>query len=337
MTWTWKVVDPDGAAWASLLQQQTHLVFHEPVWASVLARGVSSQVMALMLLQDEQPKAGALGFLISLGGVRIAYFNYPYGSLFGELPSGDELEKLLQAFADQYRVCQIQFLGHSTAPAMRGPRMEVTEDQTQLSQLAGMTAEDLWSGYRRSRRQDLRKIRERGVKIETAQTPADVAEVHRCYLETMQRTGGVARYRRQLLQAIVDHCEPAGCGRIYVARKDERVIAGMVIVESDGLSHGLLLAAENDARAHQPNKLLLHTALEEAIQRGQAALDYMPSGKSARGVANFKDLWGAESIPIQHHTLVTQPVRARLWRLAYATAGSPPMRRLISWYRRWRS
>ena len=229
-------------------------------------------------------------------------------------------------------MCRVQFVGYPGGPDLGGSSAEVVEDSTQVLDTSGLTIESLWSGYRRSRRQDIRKIRERGVTVEETRDAADIDEVHACYLETMKATGGMARYKRELLHAIVEHVTPQS-GRMYVARHQGKVIAGMVVVDSARLSHGLLLAARSSARPQQPNKLLLHTAAERAITDGKDGLDFMPSGQSAQGVSKFKNLWGATTRPLQHHTFVVLPLRNWLWKTAYAMAGRPPFRAMLSYLR----
>ena len=79
--------------------------------------------------------------------------------------------------------------------------------------------------------------------------------------------------------------------------------------------------------------MLLHTAVEDAVRAGKEGFDFMPSGQSAKGVAQFKTLWHTEEIPLVHRTLVVQPLRAQMWKLMLGAAKRWPMRNLLAWKR----
>lgn len=334
MSWSYETTDPFGDDWAELLSKSEHLLFHEGVWSEVLRQGISPRSVCVLFKENGVAKCGAIGFLLGGYGVNIGYFNYPYGGLIGTAPPASELESLLNLFAQEHRVCQLQLVGFPGAANFEGEGFEFQDDRTSVLDLSGETPESLWNGYRRSRRQDIRKTKERGITIEETSDPEHVELVHDFYLQTMQRTGGLARYRKSLLQAIVAKLGPVSRARMYLARKDDTPIAGMLIVDSLDMSHGLLLACSNEGLKHQPNKLLLHTAAESCTLKGISRLDYMPSGQSAAGVSNFKSLWGAEEVKLRHATLITMRFRSFLWRSAFAMAKRQPMRSLLTMLRR---
>ena len=334
MSWTMESVDPHSEQWDQLLTNSEHLLFHEAIWSEVVREGVSSRVVAILFKEDGVPKSGAVGFLLGGYGINIAYFNFPYGGIIGSPPPSESLKKLLSDFAKQYSVCQIQFVGFPGAPAVISEDFEFARDTTHVLELNGVTPESLWEGYRRSRRQDIRKARERGITVEETSDMSDVDMVHDFYLQTMARTGGLARYKKSLLRAIVSKLGPKTRAHMYIAKMQGTPIAGMLLVDSKHLSHGLLMASSDDGLKHQPNKLMLHTAAERCTLKGLAGLDYMPSGQSASGVTNFKNLWGANEVKLRHATVVTKKYRAMAWRTAFAIAKKQPFRSILSMLRR---
>ena len=334
MSWTIESTDPHGESWQHFLAENDHLLFHEGVWSDVVKDGIASRILCLICKQDGQAKAGALGFMIGGFGIQIAYFNYPYGGLIGNLPPTEILVDLLKEFCTAKGICQLQLIGFPGSVPFNSDEFEIQPDTTHILNLEGKTVESLWTGYRRSRRQDIRKAKERGITVEQISNDDEIDLVHEFYLQTMQRTKGVARYKKQLLRSIVHRLGPKGRARMYVAKINEEPIAGMLIVDSKRLSHGLLLAASNAGLKHQPNKLLLHTAAEDCTLKGMHGLDYMPSGQSASGVSNFKNLWGAEEVKLEHATLRTMPLRSFCWRIAYSLAKRQPMRMLLTLLRK---
>ncbi|MEM9411514.1 MAG: GNAT family N-acetyltransferase, partial [Planctomycetota bacterium] len=329
MSWTIETTSPDGRDWTSLLNSCHHLVFHEPIWSDVVKEGVSSRTVCILFRENGEIRSGAIGFLLGALGINIAYFNFPYGSVVGTPPPTDELVRLLQSFSAEYNICQIQFVGFPDAPRIEGDQIQLSDDSTHVLDLQGVTSEVLWTSYRRSRRQDIKKTRERGISIVESNKIEDVDLLHHFYLQTMRRTGGLARYKKGLLKAIARQLVPERRARIYFAMKSERYIAGMLLVDSKTMSHGLLLACSDDGLKEQPNKLMLHTAAESCCERGLSALDYMPSGQSASGVTNFKNLWGAEQVPILHATMTTKSLKSLLWRTAFGVAKREPARSII--------
>lgn len=334
MSWTIETTDHNGEQWKSLLANSDHLVFHEPIWSDVIREGVSSRCVCILFKENGAPRSGALGFLLGGYGINIAYFNYPYGGLIGSPPDGSQLEKLLSEFAEEHNVCQVQLVGFPGAPIYSGDHFEFTDDTTHILNLEGVTPDSLWQGYRRSRRQDIRKARERGITVEESSNLNDVDMVHEFYIQTMKRTGGLARYKKSLLRAIVSKLSPISRARLYIAKIEDRAIAGMLLVDSERMSHGLLLASSDEGLKHQPNKLMLHLAAEGCAEKGLAGLDYMPSGQSSSGVSNFKNLWGADEFKLRHSTLVTMKLRSQAWRAAFSLAKKQPMRSILSVLRR---
>ena len=330
MSWTVETTDPTGDDWVELLKNNYHLIFHEPVWTKVVRDGVSSRTICIVFKHDGQVMSGATGFLLGGFGINIAYFNYPYGGIIGTPPPARELQELLRQFARDHQVCQIQLVGYPNAPEYSGDEFEFADDETHILDLEGVTPESLWNGYRRSRRQDIRKARERGITVEETMNVDDVDLVHSFYLQTMKRTGGLARYKKQLLRAIVEHLQPLSRGRMYLARMNGQPIAGMLIVDSKNMSHGLLLASSDEGLQYQPNKLMLHTAAESSAEKRLDGLDYMPSGQSSSGVSNFKNLWGADEVKMRHSTLVTMKFRSLAWKTAFGLAKRQPMKTLLA-------
>ena len=338
MSWRVEQADPAGERWSALLARSDHLLFHRPEWAPVLAEGVSARTCCFLFAEDAEDRAGMLGCVVGGLGVSTGYFSFPYGGIVGTPPDAETLNGLLMDAGRMLGVAQVQLVGYPHEPeGATSTGHARVEDQTNVLPLEGLTPESLLAGYKRVRRQEIKRAMNRGVVIENRTDDEAISAVHRFYLETMARTGGLARYKRELIASAVKHLCPIGRARLTIASHEGEPIAGMLVVDSDEMSHGLLLVASSESRPLEPNKLLLHTAAEQAIGEGKKFLDFMPSGQSAKGVGQFKALWHTTEIPLVHRTVNVRPIRAAMWRGALAAAKREPFRSLIGRVRSGRS
>lgn len=333
MTWAISQTDPSGSAWLSLCAENKHLLFHDSAWEPVLRAGVSDESLAFVITEDGKPRSGAMGVVVAAAGIRTGYFSYPYGGLIGSLPDNDTLRELLKELGRAHNLSQIQLVGYPGEPERDWSGFECTADQTNILPLEGLTPESLLASYKRIRRQEIKRAWKRGVAVEIRDDNDSIESLYRFYLETMTRTGGVARYKPALIRSIVEELAHRGLARLSVALHEGNRIGAMLVVDSDALSHGLMLVSSAEGRKFEANKVLLHTAVEDAIKAGKDGFDFMPSGQSAKGVAQFKTLWHTEEIPLVHRTLVVQPLRAQMWKLMLGAAKRWPMRNLLAWKR----
>lgn len=333
MTWTIKDVDPRGQNWADLVEKNDHLIFHEPVWAAVLDTGASDESCAFIIYENDAPTCGSMGVVVKAPGVRIGYFSYPYGGLVGPSPPAEALVKLLKNYGKQARFAQIQLVGYPYEHEQHFAGFDAQPDQTNILSLAGLTPESLMQSYKRVRRQEINRAFKRGVTINIRTDDEAVGLLYNYYLDTMSRTGGVARYKRKLIETIVHELSPSGRARLSVAEVNGEPIGAMLVVDSDKLSHGLVLVSSAEGRKFEANKVLLHTAVEDAVRAGKEGFDFMPSGQSAKGVSQFKSMWHTDEVALTHRTLVVKPMRALAWRTMLASAKRWPMRNVLAYTR----
>lgn len=333
MTWEITQTDPSGDEWRSLCAEHGHLLFHDSAWEPVLRAGVADESLTFAITEEGKPRGGAMGVVVSAVGIRTGYFSYPYGGLIGSLPDNDTLRELLKELGRAHNLSQIQLVGYPGEPDRDWSGFGRTPDQTNILPLEGLTPESLLTSYKRIRRQEIKRAWKRGVTVEIRDDNDSIDALYRFYLETMTRTGGVARYKPALIRSIVEELAPKGLARLSVALHEGNRIGAMLVVDSVALSHGLMLVSSAEGRQFEANKILLHTAVEDAINAGKDGFDFMPSGQSAKGVAQFKTLWHTDEVPLVHRTLVVHPVRAQMWKLMLGAAKRWPMRNLLAWKR----
>ena len=324
--WSLKVVAPESQVWLDLLGKSSHLVFHEAEWAEAMSLA-GRRILCAVFLWEDEVKGGFMGVKIGFSICRVGYCNVPYGGFLGERPQGEVLFGLLREFGSQQGLARLQFVDFPGSGLVAQSGFEVVEDYTDRFRLKGQDVESLPQGYRRQLRQDLKKLRAAGVEVQSEDGKAGLQVLHHCYLQTMKAKGGIARYELSWLTAV-----QKSLGRrcqVLVAKKGEQELGAMMIVDSKHCAHGLMLASDPAGPISSVNKILLDTALQEALARGMEFFDYMPSGKSASGVSHFKKLFGGERVVLQHEMLVVNSLGNWIWKRLYQVAGSFPGRLLL--------
>jgi hypothetical protein len=333
MTWTIRDVDPKDPDWAGFVECNEHLIFHEPAWSSVLDTGVSDESCAFIIYNNDKPTCGSLGVVVKAPGVRIGYFSYPYGGLIGTPPPAETLAMLLRQLGKQRRFAQIQLVGYPYETEQDHTGFKADADQTNILPIVGLTPESLMQSYKRVRRQEINRAFKRGVTISVRDDAQSIARLYGYYLDTMSRTGGIARYKPELIEAIVKNYSASGRARLSIAEANGDPIGAMLVVDSEKLSHGLVLVSSAEGRKFEANKVLLHTAVEDAVREGKEGFDFMPSGQSGKGVSQFKSMWHTDEVPLTHRTLVVKPFRALAWRTMLGAAKKWPMRNVLAYTR----
>jgi len=327
--WVIEETNIEGGEWAELLLETPHLLFHEPIWARVLAEGVSDRIVTLLFKEGAETKAGAVGFIYGKIGIHIGYFSFPYGGIIGNPPADDLLRALLLEYGRRRGIAQMRIIGFPGGVALPTEGFSAQADQTHVLNLEGLNAESLWDGYKRNIRRDLRKAERSGVTV--LMEGATVDAFYQLYLATMRRQNALVKYRREQIHAIVQHLVPQERASLMLAYRDEQPIAGILVVDSSEMSHYLMAGSDTESQRYQPNELLLHTAIERALRRGMRGFDFLPSGPGNTSLQQFKAKWGAEPVPLNYLTLVVSPARSFLWNTAYRCANWKPARKIANY------
>lgn len=328
-TWQLRTVSPFGEEWRRLLASTPHLLFHEPVWARVTEEGFGAASHALMLERDGVPVGGMLGFVLRLPWAKVLHLSYPYGGVVGQAPEGRELARLLGELSRAEGLARVRLtsfpgLGAEPETGFRPIRL-----QTHVLEIAGRTPEEIWKGYKKRIRRDVRRAERSGVTVDEAGTPESAGEMFALYLASMRRQRAVPKYRRALVAAIREHVVARGRGELLLARCGGRAVAGIVVVDSVHCRHYLMGGSRTEALGSCPNELLVAGAIDRAAEKRLDGFDFLPSGENAESVERFKAKWGARPLPATVYDLVTRPVAMRLWNTASKVAASGPARLLL--------
>lgn len=327
--WAARRVDVTGGEWTELLGRADHMLFHEPVWARITERGFAGEALAVVFECDGAVRGGMLGFVFRSLWARFLYFSFPYGGIVGVAPPAPVLSRMLHELGAQLGVARIRVTDCPGLPPIAIDGAGRVDMHTQILDLSEGDEQALWSGYKSRVRRDVRKAERSGVSVEPAASGSDVATFYDLYVASMRRNATVAKYGFELVEAVHEELGPTDRGVILLARREGRPIAGVLIVDSDSMSHYLMGGSSSEALQYCPNDLLLHCAIRRAVAKGKNAFDFLPSGVGDEALERFKAKWGSIREPIAVHTAVTQPVRMATWEAAYRAADNRIAARLL--------
>jgi CelD/BcsL family acetyltransferase involved in cellulose biosynthesis len=137
------------------------------------------------------------------------------------------------------------------------------------------------------------KALKESVRLREATTEQDVRAWYPLYLATMRRHIVPPRSIRMFL-AMLEHMRPVGTMRLYLAERDDRVIAGSVFLALGETLFYAFNGVRADMLGLRPNDLLQWQALRDACAEGRRWYDLGEVVEQHEGLAAFKRKWGTE-------------------------------------------
>lgn len=310
-----KVFESPGNEWDVFASRYTDLIFYQSIWSEVLRKGLGGQPLYFFLTDEGEIIAGLPGILLSFKMIRILYASIPYGNMIGDpayFPAFMEL--LAQAFKkkgiDQVRITESPF-SESCHPASFKPMVA----KCTLLDLRGLDKEKIWEVYKKNIRRDVRKAQKSGVTIRQGASTEDVRTFFRLYLASMQRNRAMVKYPLQWFEALYEMIIKRGLGIIALAEVDKEAIAGAVFIHSQNSTHYFHNGSQYEFLKFCPNELLIHDALEKAIEKKNSCFDFMGSDPMDLSLLHFKEKWGSQSIDLHTYVKDYHPMKCKIWEM----------------------
>lgn len=327
--WRLREVSVEEDEWRRLLSRTPHLIFHQPAWARVIAAGMGGETRCLVIENDGEILGGMLGFARRFLWTRLLFFNIPYGGVIGQAPPGEDLARLLGELARREGASRIRIVN---APGLSPSPLDGFKqlpNKTYVLDIGGRSYEQIFGSFSKNIRRDVRRAERSGLSVDAALDHEAVDQFYSLYLESMRRNRAVPKYNRKLVGAICEQLVRAGPGALLLARRDQRVVAGILVVDSPNASHYLLGGSRTDALAFCPNDLLLARAIQRASARRLQFFDFLPSAPGDTGLIRFKTKWGAVPVPADTLDLIARPLTVKLFNAFYGLAETRPFRLLL--------
>lgn len=329
-------VDLDGDAWQQLLDAEPHSMFDTATWGRVLADGLGAEPAGWIVQQGTNPVCGLAGFTKRSLWARLFFANIPYGGLVGEVPDALPLASLFAAHAKTAGLTRVRLTDYPDRP-LPTDGFHCHDSSTHVLELGGRTWDELWQGFKRNIRRDIRIAEKKGVTAVWCSDEDGYRAFYQLYLDSMRRNSAIPKYGWAFIDALRRHIGDGGHGGLFLAMKDDRAVAGVMVVDSGDTSFYLMGGSTSADLKYCPNDLLIGEAIKRAASIGKSRFDFLPSGPGDTALMQFKAKWGAREVPLRTLDLTAQPLRLALWQAAYRIAESAAVRPILQAWQTHRS
>ncbi len=303
---------PDG--WNELVAADGQATFfHRTEWGRILCdAGVGASELYLFVRSGGNLAAGLPAVRVRRGPFLILA-SMPLGTYGGpvlrpDAPT-DAAPALLRAYADlaaRPDVAAAHLMdeaGRVAAPPRGFSRH--TEHAHRIALDQGYEA--VWSGFRPSARNKVRKARKAGVSVRRAASESDFLAYHEMLIECSQRWGEECIFGRGFFVSLSELDDEIV--QMWLAEHDGDVIGG----DLNFVLHGRVMnwgnVSRSSARSLAPNNLLHAASMEMGAGRGYLVYD-LGSSAGIEGVDAFKSAFGTTLVPLTRLSLMKPWYRA---------------------------
>ena len=307
------VFESPGKEWDKFASRYTDLIFYQSVWSRVLKRGLGGQPLYFYLKDGEEIVAGLPGILLNFKIFKILYASIPYGNMIGESSYYSAFLQLLEKEFRGKGIDQVRLTESPFSESYPPESFKPISAKCTLLDLRGYGKEKIWEGYRKNIRRDVRKAQRSGITIRTGGSIEGVNIFYKLYLSSMERNRAMAKYPFQWFEAIYEEMVERGLGAFLFAELEHEAIAGAAFIKSLTSTHYFHNGSKYEFLKFCPNELLIHSALEEAVAKGNSFFDFMGSDPGDLSLLRFKEKWGGQSADLYTYVKDYHPFRCRVW------------------------
>ncbi len=329
-----KVFESPGKEWDEFASRYTDLVFYQSIWSQVLKEGLGGQPLYFYLTDGGEIVAGLPGVLLNFRIFKILYASIPYGHLIGDKSYYSSLMQLLEEEFRRRGIDQVRLTASPFSQPYPPESFKPVSAKCTLLDLRGYDKEKIWDGYRKNIRRDVRKAQRSGIRIRNVDSMEGVNMFYKLYLSSMERNRAVAKYPLHWFETLYEFVAKKGSGAILIAELNEGAIAGVVLIYSPSSTHYFHNGSKYECLKFCPNELLIHSALEEAVGKGNAFFDFMGSDPKDLSLLQFKEKWGSQTIDLCAYVRDYHAVRCRIWELGKRWGSSKIGNRLLNFIRK---
>ena len=170
---------------------------------------------------------------------------------------------------------------------------------TELPASSGDAEAAIYAVVESSARRNVAKARKEGIVVEA--DAAAVGELQAMHVAGMEAIGGLAKTPR-FFELLGKHFRPGTDYDIYVARRDGKALAALLVFYFNRTVEYYTPASDPDARALQPLSVVLVQAMTDAAARGFTSWNWGGTWQSQGGVYQFKKKWGAREENYLYYT-----------------------------------
>lgn len=215
-------------------------------------------------------------------------FTGPYGEhaggveelalLAGEVDRAFEQRRVVAGFSHIH-----PFAAQSGLVADPRPDREIVWVDTTLD------PDELWrTSYSKACRKNVNRAEREGVTVRAAETEADVAELHRIYLATMERNRAHPSYHFGLERFLAIFAEMPANARFALAEHRGRTVAATLYLHDDEDVYSYLGGADHAHQHLRPTNAVVHATIAWAREQGKRRLILGGGYRPGDGIFRFK-------------------------------------------------
>ncbi|MDI7277000.1 MAG: GNAT family N-acetyltransferase [Anaerolineae bacterium] len=289
---------PEWAAFAARHPAAT--VFHQPVWAQLLAECYGHRAFALVL-SDRSGRVVA-------GMPMIEMKSRLTGRRWVSLPFTDHcrpladdpgaLNELIRWLVGKRAAGEVPPVEvRSSLPAQSG----VHARQWYVIHTLPLRpdAESLLRTFERTHRQKIKQAEKRGLRVISSGGPGDVESFYRLQVETRRKLGVPAQPRRFFVR-LWERMVSRGQGHILLAGLGDRAVAGVLSLFHGRMAMIKYVAYDPRSRDLPIVRYAVWKAIEWACEQGFPALDFGRTHASHDGLRDFKHCWRPVEEPLTY-------------------------------------
>lgn len=164
----------------------------------------------------------------------------------------------------------------------------------------------LMARFHQKTRNAVRKGLKGGYRLRIGGSDADFEALRMLHSANMAAIGAPAKTAR--IFAELRAAFPVGSGsRLYLAEADSHIVAGLLVLLSNGILEYFTPAVAESHRSGQPLSALIFVAMRDAVQDGCSVWNWGGTHPSLTDLYRFKKRWGAEDRPYYYFTVIRSP------------------------------
>ena len=155
-------------------------------------------------------------------------------------------------------------------------------------------------------RKHIRQVEKNSMRVEIGTQPEHVQKFYQLQLETRRRHG-VPVQPRKFFDLLGTEILEKGLGFILTAYKDDRLLAGLVLLHFQNTVTLKYSADIRDYEKLKPNYLMDISAIRWAHENGYQIIDYGRSAVNNTGLRDYKTRLGATETPLFYGVIGEDP------------------------------
>lgn len=293
---------PDVPSWAALVKEHAEATFfHTPLWHDIIVKTYPKYSIATREFTFDDGSKAVIPLIATRAGdffkTKTRLKSSVFGTYGGIIAKGQLSRKHQGQLYDLLRNSKAS-ISINTNPFSGQDLTDSFACKNTFTQVFFLQPEEklLFRCFSRGAKSNLNQAKKKGLTIRTARTEQDLATYYTVYQDTLRRWGNavIFKYPEEIFINIFKM--GGDSGKIWLAEKDGKIIAGAVVFYWNTIVSYWQGAALQDYFACYPNNMLHLEIIKEAALKGYRYYDFGPSG-GQEGVIRFKKSFGAVNRP----------------------------------------